>query len=185
MGTHLTTNQLKRMYVEGLRLLHSAESQLKNTLPQMARVPGAEELRVWLAGRPEQAKEHVTSLEKICAAIQESPRSEKCTHTEFLLAEGMRIMRKPGAPEKLDMELVAIAHGIEVQEIAGLGSVCSHARLLKEDAASSVLEEMLEERKVAARGLARLSDAMEAKVSGIDRITGATFRRYGNENHVG
>jgi ferritin-like metal-binding protein YciE len=167
VGTYLTTKQLKRIYVEGLRLLHSAESQLNNTLPQMARVPSTEELRAWLTGRPEQAKEYVASLERLCAAIQERPQREKCTHTEFLLVEGMRIMRKSGAPERLDMELVAIAHGIEVQEIAGLGCVCSRARLLKEDAVSSVLEEMLEERKVAARGLARLSDAMETKATGL------------------
>ena len=92
-------------------------------------------------------------------------------------------MRKPGAPEKLDIELIAIAHGIEVQEIAGLGWVCSHARLLKEGAASSMLEKMLDERKVAAGGLARLSDAMEMKATGAVRITGATFRRYGSESY--
>jgi ferritin-like metal-binding protein YciE len=125
----------------------------------------------------------MSSLEKICAAIQESPKGETCTHTELLLAEGVRIIRKPGTSEKLDIELTAIAHGIEVQEIAGLDCVCSHARLLREAAACSVLEKMLEERKVAAKRLARLSDAIEAKATGTVRITGATFRRYRSESY--
>jgi ferritin-like metal-binding protein YciE len=173
-GLNLIANQLKRIYVQGLRLLYSAESQLKDALPQMARGPSAEELRTWLTGRLEQAKEHVAGLGEIFSAIQESPKGERCGHMEHLLAEGIRIMRKRGAPEKLDRQLIAIAQGIEGQEIAGFRWVCAYAGFLHEDAALSVLGKMLEEERIMALRLAQLSGAIEAKAAGVDRIDGSS-----------
>ena len=161
-GANLTANHMKYIYVEGLRVLHSAERQLKDALPQMARAASNDGLLTWLTRRLEQANNNVARLEKVCAAIQESPRGEKCTHMEHLLATGVRMIGKHGAGERLDRELIAIAEGIEGQELAGLGWVCFHAKLLKDNATSLVLEKMLEEEKVAASKLAQLSDGLAA-----------------------
>jgi len=176
-GANLTANHMKYIYVQGLRVLHSAERQLKDALPQMARAASNDGLRIWLTGRLEQAQEHVVSLEEICAAIRESPRGEKCTRMEHLLATGARIIGNHGADEKPDRKLVALAESIEHQELASLDWVCFHARLLKDNAASSVLEKMLEQEKVAASRLAQLSDALEATAAWANRDESGGARR--------
>lgn len=169
----MIANTLKRTYVDGLRLLYSAERQLKNVLPQMARAASAEGLRAWLRRRLEQAKEHVVILEELCTAIPESPRGEKCTQTEHFLAEGVKVMGKQLASEKLDRELIAIAQSIEDQQIAGLGWVDAHARPFEDDRASTGLKKMIEEEKARAKELARLYEAVEVRAAGLAQMDGA------------
>ena len=171
--SNLIANTLKRNYVDGLRLLYSAERQLKNVLPQMARAASAEGLRAWLRRRLEQAKEHVAILEELCTAIPESPRGEKCTQTEHFLAEGVKVMGKQLASEKLDRELIAIAQSIEDQQIAGLGWVDAHARPFEDDRASTGLKKMIEEEKARAKELARLSETIEVRAAGLAQMDGA------------
>lgn len=169
----MTANPMKQTYVDGLRLLYSAERQLKNVLPQMARAARTEGLRAWLRRRFEQAKEHVAILEQLCTSNLESPRGEKCTQTEHLVAEGVQMMSKQLASEKLDRELISIAQSIEDQQIAGLGWVDVHARPFKDDRATTALKKMIAGEKAAARELAELYEGIEMETAEPVQMDGA------------
>jgi ferritin-like metal-binding protein YciE len=182
--SQLIANPQKQTYVDGLRLLYSAERQLKSTLPQMARAASAKGLRAWLRRRLEQAKEHVAILEQLCTAILESPRGEKCTQTEHFLAEGVQMMGKRLAPERRDRELIAMAKSIEDQQIAGLGWVDAHARPFKDERASTGLKKMIEEERARDKELAQLWEAIEVETAGLGQMDGAegAWREAGSRN---
>lgn len=169
----MIANPQKQTYVDGLRLLYSAERQLKSVLPQMARAASTKGLRAWLRRRLEQAKEHVAILEQLCTAILESPRGEKCAQTEHFLAEGVQMMSKRLAPETLDRKLIAIAQSIEDQQAAGLGWVDAHARPFKDARASTGLKKMIEGERATAKELAQLSEAIEVKAAELSQMDGA------------
>jgi len=173
-GRQVIADQLKRIYVEGLRILYNAENQLMKELPRMAKAATSEELSVRLTKRLEQAKEHVASLEKIFTAIKMSPRGERCTRTEHLIKEGLQMIGKHLLPEQLNGELITIMQSIESQEIAGYGWVGAHARFLKEDTGIFLLEKILEEVKVTAETWAQLSDRNIAMVTKVDPPDGGS-----------
>jgi ferritin-like metal-binding protein YciE len=182
--THLIANPQKQTYVDGLRLLFSAERQLKSVLPQMARAASAKGLRAWMRQRLEQAKEHVDILEQLCTAILESPRGGKCAQTEHFLAESVQVMGKRLAPETLDRKLIAIAQSIEDQQIAGLGWVDAHANPFKDDRVSTGLKKMIAEERATAKELARLSEAIEVEAAGLTQMDEAegAWREAGSRN---
>jgi ferritin-like metal-binding protein YciE len=84
----METNRLKHLYVEEMKDLYSAESQLVKALPKMVKAATSEGLRSGFEGHLGQTKEHVARLEKIFKALGESPKGKKCKGMEGLIKEG-------------------------------------------------------------------------------------------------
>ena len=59
---HSAMNRLRHLYVEELKDLYSAESQLVKALPKMAKASTSEALRAGFEGHLEQTKEHIACL---------------------------------------------------------------------------------------------------------------------------
>jgi ferritin-like metal-binding protein YciE len=140
-------NRLKHLYIEELKDLYSAETQLVKALPQMANAASSEDLRAGFEEHLRQTKEHVVRLEKILKALGESPKGKKCKGMEGLIAEGSEMIEEDPAPEELDAGLISAAQRVEHYEIAGYGCVSTYAKLLGEDQAVSLLRLTLEEEK--------------------------------------
>ena len=69
---------LKELYIDELKDLHSAESQLVKALPKMAKSASSEELRSGFEEHLEQTKGHVGRLERIFEMLDESPKGKEC-----------------------------------------------------------------------------------------------------------
>ena len=150
-------NRLKHLYVEELKDLYSAESQMVKALPKMAKAATSEELRAGFEEHLEQTKGHVSRLEEIFKALGESPKGKKCKGMEGLIKEGGELIEEDPAPEELDAGLISAAQRVEHYEIAGYGCVRTYANLLGEDEALSLLRQTLDEEKETDKRLTQLA----------------------------
>jgi ferritin-like metal-binding protein YciE len=150
-------NQLKKLYVEELKDLYSAENQMVKALPKMAKAATSEDLRTGFEEHLEQTKEHVARLEKIFKALGESPKGKTCKGMQGLVAEGSEMIDEGPEPEMLDAGLISAAQRVEHYEIAGYGCVATYAELLGEKDAAELLRATLTEEKETDENLTELS----------------------------
>jgi ferritin-like metal-binding protein YciE len=177
----MESNALKKLYIDELQDLHSAENQLVKALPKMAKAAGSEDLRTAFEEHLEQTREHVTRLDKIFQELDESPKGKKCRGMEGLIEKGSEMIEEDREPEELDAGLIAAAQRVEHYEIAGYGCVRTYANLLGESEAASLLEQTLAEEKETDQKLTELAEqinvvAQETAASGSEesaRETGA------------
>ena len=148
---------LKELYIDELKDLHSAESQLVKALPKMAKSASSEELRSGFEEHLEQTKGHVGRLERIFEMLNESPKGKKCKGMEGLIEEGSEVMEEEFDGAVLDVALIAAAQRVEHYEIAAYGTVCAYADLLGESDQAALLRQTLEEEKETNEKLTELS----------------------------
>jgi len=77
-------SELKELYVDELKDIYSAETQLVKALPKMAKAASSDELRSGFEEHLEQTKGHVARLEQIFKALGEKPTGKKCKGMEGL-----------------------------------------------------------------------------------------------------
>jgi ferritin-like metal-binding protein YciE len=158
-------NRLKHLYIEELRDLYSAETQLVKALPKMANAASSEDLRAGFEQHLGQTKEHVARLEKVFKALGESAKGKKCKGMEGLIKEGSELIEEDLAPEELDAGLISAAQRVEHYEIAGYGCVSTYAKLLGEDEAASLLRLTLEEEKETDEKLTQLAGSINLEAA--------------------
>jgi len=138
---------LHDLYVEELKDLYSAESQLIKALPKMAKAASNESLREAFGEHLDVTKQQLERLEQIFEGLGKSPKGKKCVAMEGLIEEGSELIaqKKDIDPEVLDAALIGAAQKVEHYEIAGYGTVRTYAKLLGEDDAAELLQETLNE----------------------------------------
>jgi ferritin-like metal-binding protein YciE len=154
----MESNALKKLYIDELKDLYSAENQLVKALPKMAKAAASEDLRNAFDEHLEQTRQHVTRLDKIFRELEESPKGKKCRGMEGLIEEGGEMIEEEPEPEELDAGLIAAAQRVEHYEIAGYGCVRTYANLLGESEAASLLEQTLAEEKETDQKLTALAE---------------------------
>src|SRR5450759_3314007 len=130
-------NLLRKLYIDELKDLYSAENQLIKALPKMAKATDSDELRAAFAEHLKQTQEHASRLEKIFNAIQESPKGKKCKGMEGVIQECSELIEEDLETAELNAGLIAAAQRVEHYEIAGYGCVRTYASLLGETSAVS------------------------------------------------
>src|ERR1700712_2735768 len=118
---------LQELYVDELKDLYSAESQLVKALPKMAKAASSEELRQGFEEHLEQTKGHVQRLEQIFEQLEESPKGKKCVGMEGLIKEGSEATEEDYEGAVMDAALIGAAQRVEHYEIAAYGTVIAFA----------------------------------------------------------
>jgi ferritin-like metal-binding protein YciE len=136
---------LEDAYIEQLRDLYSAESQLVKALPKMAKAAHSDELKNGFLEHLEQTKGHVTRLEQIFEELDEKPTGKKCQAMAGLVEEGSETISEDATPAVKDALLIAAAQRVEHYEIAAYGTVKTFAQTLGHDDAAKLLDETLQE----------------------------------------
>ena len=114
----MADNGLQELYVDELKDLYSAESQLVKALPKMAKAANSEELRQGFEQHLDQTKGHLQRLEQIFEQLEESPKGKKCVGMEGLIKEGSEAMEEDYEGALLDAALIGAAQRVEHYEIA-------------------------------------------------------------------
>jgi ferritin-like metal-binding protein YciE len=159
---------LKELYIDELRDIYNAESQLVKALPKMAKASTSDELRSGFESHLEQTRGHVRRLEEIFDALNEKPTGKKCAGMQGLVKEGKEIMDEDFEGQVMDTALISAAQRVEHYEIAAYGCVRSWAELLGESEAASLLEKTLEEEKATDQKLTELSEKINVEAKGQD-----------------
>jgi ferritin-like metal-binding protein YciE len=155
---------LRELYIDELKDLFSAESQLVKALPKMAKAANSEELRAGFEEHLQQTKGHVQRLETIFKQLDENSKGTKCKGMEGLIEEGSEAIDEyEGAV--LDAALIGAAQRVEHYEIAGYGTVIAFAEELGESEHVSLLNETLEEEKATDEKLTELSGDINSEAN--------------------
>jgi ferritin-like metal-binding protein YciE len=157
---------LKELYIDELKDIFSAESQLVKALPKMAKAATSDDLRSGFEAHLEQTRGHVQRLEQIFKALGEKPTGKKCKGMEGLIAEGTEMMGEDFDDDTMDAGLISAAQRVEHYEIAAYGTVRTYAELLGEDKAAQLLGQTLEEEKETDQKLTDLASDINVKAKG-------------------
>jgi ferritin-like metal-binding protein YciE len=154
-----TFETLRDLYVNELRDLYSAETQLVQALPKMAAAATSSQLKEAFTAHLEETEGHVTRLEEIFDALGEEPSGETCKAMEGLIAEGEEYVKASGDRDVRDAGLIGAAQRVEHYEIAGYGTARTLATRLGESEAADKLQTTLDEEEEADRKLTAIAES--------------------------
>lgn len=152
-------DSLRKLYIEDLKDIYSAEKQILQALPRMAKKTKNPELRKAFEMHLEQTRIQVERLDRIFEMLGKSSRGKKCKGMEGLIEEGKEMMQEDMEPEVLDAALIAAAQKVEHYEIAAYGTVRTYANLLGEKEHARILQETLNEEGETDKQLTRLAES--------------------------
>jgi len=138
---------LHDLMLHGLKDVYSAERQLVQAMPAMAKNATSDELRTAMETHLEQTKEQVARLTQVFELLEAGPGNMKCKAMEGLIAEGKDLIDEDIEPAVLDAGLIAAAQRIEHYEISAYGTLAEYANALGLDDVRDLLEQSLDEEK--------------------------------------
>lgn len=149
---------LEEAFLEELKDIYSAEQQLLEALPEMAKAASNAELKAGFKEHLAQTKEHVSRLEHVFELLEEKPKAHTCQAMKGLLKEGQEIIDEEAVSAVHDALLIAAAQKVEHYEIATYGTMCTWARTIGRDDIKTVLGQTLAEEEETDKILTALAE---------------------------
>src|ERR1700730_3934886 len=154
---------LRELYIDELRDLYNAETQLVKALPRMAKAASNGQLGEAFEEHLRQTSEQVSRLEQIFEQLEEIPSGKRCLGMEGLVKEGAETIGENYAGDVLDAAIIGAAQRVEHYEMAGYGTARARAELFNENEHVSLLTQTLEEEKQTDQKLTDLSQEINPK----------------------
>jgi ferritin-like metal-binding protein YciE len=158
-------DSLRQLYVNELKDLYNAETQLVKALPKMAKASSNAELRQGFEEHLRQTSEHVSRLEQIFDMLGEKATGKKCLGMDGLVKEGVEVMSEDYEGAVMDAAIIGAAQRVEHYEIKGYGTVRAFAELLGENDHVSLLEQTIEEEKQTDQKLTQLAEEINSQAA--------------------
>ncbi len=156
-------DNLRKLYVDQLQQLHSAETQITEALPKMIEAANEPQLRQALQTHLQETETHVSRLDEILSLLEGSTSSQKCKGIAALISEGEDVIKDATDESVRDAGIIAAAQKVEHYEIAAYGTVRTFAEILGEEAHVDLLEKTLDEEKHADAVLTEIADTANTK----------------------
>lgn len=154
-----TFNNLQELYLNELRDLYSAETQLIEALPKMAEAASDPELKSAFSSHLRETQGHTQRLEQIFNALGTDASGATCQAMKGLIKEGEDYVGAGGDDAVRDAGLIGAAQRVEHYEIAGYGTARSLAERLGESAAAKLLQQTLDEEGAADKKLTSIAQS--------------------------
>ncbi len=151
---------MEELFIDELRDLYDAETQLTKALPKMSEAAASDDLREAFDEHLGQTENQVERLKRIFELVGEKPTGKKCAAMAGLIKEGDELASDTDENSVRDAGLIAAAQKVEHYEISGYGSARTHAELLGNDEAARLLEETLKEEKETDEKLTELAESL-------------------------
>ncbi len=155
MPKKITT--LQEVFIDQMKDLYSAETQITKALPKLAKAATDPELKKGFLVHLEQTKKHAERIKAICEKLGVSPTGKTCEATAGLVTEGQETLEEDAIPEMKDIMLIGAARRVEHYEIAAYTGACDLARILDLKTALKSLSATLSEEVSADGKLAKAS----------------------------
>ncbi|MBX9852577.1 MAG: DUF892 family protein [Cytophagaceae bacterium] len=136
---------LKSLFILQLKDIYSAEKQLAEALPRMAKIASNKELKMALREHLELSKIHYLRIDEIYKSLSHFPTGENCNTMEALIEEMEEMVEENDNTEIINISLICAFQKIEHYEIASYGSVITFAKALGLEYAADVLQQSLDE----------------------------------------
>lgn len=152
---------LHELYVDHLKDAYSAEKQLVQALPKMAKAASSEKLKQAFQLHLDQTRRQVEILEQIFQMLEQSPGRKKCKGMEGLITEGEELIQEEQiSPEVLDAGLVAAAQKVEHYEIAQYGTLRTWAEEMGHRDQAKLLQQILDVEGTTDHNLTELAESL-------------------------
>lgn len=145
------------LFIEELKDIYNAESQLVKALPKMAKAAATEELKAGFLAHLEETKGHVERLTQVFKLLGEKPRGKTCHAMKGLVEEGAEAIEENDKGLVRDVQLIGAAQRVEHYEIAAYGTVVAMARLMGHTREAELLQQTLDEEGATDKTLTTLS----------------------------
>ncbi|MAZ28013.1 ferritin-like domain-containing protein [Leeuwenhoekiella sp. A16] len=136
---------LQDLFEHQLKDLYSAETQLIEALPKMAKTAKDKKLKKAFEDHLEETKTHKKRLEEVCDEIGIKPTGEECKAMKGLIKEAEDFIKEDADDDVKDAGLIAEAQRVEHYEISGYGTVIRYAKELGHDKVVKILVKTLDE----------------------------------------
>jgi ferritin-like metal-binding protein YciE len=165
LGEEGKVTTLQGLFIEQLKDLYSAETQLIDALPKMAEAAHAPALKQGFKTHLAETKEHAKRLERILKGLGEKATGKTCKAMQGLVKEGNETISENASDAVKDAGLIAAAQRVEHYEIAGYGCVRTYATLLKRTADAKLLQTTLNEEAATDKKLTTASKKLNIKAT--------------------
>lgn len=169
----MALQNLDDLYLDQIRDLYSAETQIVEALPKMIEATSHDQLRAGFEHHLEQTREHVRRLEQIAQRLDEDPDGETCDGMKGLLKEGHKTIKKRQDSDVLDAALIADAQRVEHYEIAAYGCARTYAEALNRPEDAQLLQQTLNEEAETDRKLTEIAMSVVNPDAGAMRTSSA------------
>jgi ferritin-like metal-binding protein YciE len=152
-----TMKTLQDLFIDELADMYDAEHRLMKALPKLAKAATHQELREAIQSHLQETEGHASKLEEVFAAFGAKAKAKKCEAIVGLLEESDDIASENKGSPTINAALISAAQKVEHYEIASYGTLHEWAKLLGNNPAASLLEEILDEEKTADQELTKLA----------------------------
>ena len=149
---------LEDLFLDSLADMYYAENQLVKALPNLAAAATHEPLRAAFETHLSETEGHVQKIESVFRAFGKNPKSKKCPAILGLIAEADEIATDNKKSPTLNAALIFAGQKAEHYEIASYGTLRDWAKLLGNEDASEILDDILVEEKAADAKLSELAE---------------------------
>jgi ferritin-like metal-binding protein YciE len=138
-------NNLRDVFHEQLKDMYSAEKQLTESLPKLAKAASAPELKQAFQRHLEVTRQHLETVRQILNHMDVNPGNAHCEAMAGLIEEASEMANKDGDPDARDAGIICAAQKAEHYEIATYGSLRTWAQVLGETDVADTLQSVLDE----------------------------------------
>ena len=156
-------DNLRKLYIDELQHLHSAETQITEAQPKMIEAATDPQLKQALETHLRETETHVSRLDEILNASEGAVDSKKCKSMAALISAGEDVIKDATDESVRDAGIIGAAQKVEHFEIASYGTVRTFAEILGEENHADLLDQTLEEEKNADAILTEISDTANTR----------------------
>jgi len=158
-----TVKSIENLFVEELKDLYSAETQITKTLPKLVEAASSADLKHAFQHHLKETEGQIGRLEKAFEILGTSPKGKTCDGMKGILSEGAEMLHETPTGDIRDAALISAAQRVEHYEMAAYGSVRSYAENLNQQEIAGLLQETLEEEKAADKKLTEISQKVNTR----------------------
>lgn len=161
----MTVNSIEKLFVDELKDIYSAETQITKALPKMIKAASSTALKSAFEHHLKETEEQIQRLEKVFEKLATSPKGKTCEGMKGVISEGEEMLKSAEEGPVRDMALISAAQKVEHYEMASYGTVRTYAEHLGKSQMVSALETTLNEEKAADKKLTDIAEKLESRGS--------------------
>ncbi|MFH1499270.1 MAG: ferritin-like domain-containing protein [Verrucomicrobiota bacterium] len=164
---------LRALFINEIKDLHHAETQLTKALPKMVKAASAPALKADISAHLEETRGHVQRLVEALKILGLPAKGKVCHAMKGLVEEAAEAVSATGPDAVRDAALIGSAQRVEHYEMAAYGTARAFAVALGETRIAELLQATLDEEGAANQKLTDLSRKVNAAALATEK-SGAT-----------
>jgi ferritin-like metal-binding protein YciE len=148
------------LFVHTLQDMYYAEQQIVKNLPTMIKKSGSPELQIAFKHHLGETEGHVRRLEQVFKMYNQRVKEVDCPAIDGILSEAKEVIGDCGDEQVCDAAMLSAAQAVEHYEITRYGTLIAFAKRLGRADCAKLLEQTLQEEKVADKKLTEISETL-------------------------